>query len=77
MNHLKTRPTWEYRVVCLPALEVQAALNEAGREGFQILHVDHRFNGHDENGVTYVVMGRESPVEEEPRSHARPSGFLP
>lgn len=72
---LKLRPAWEYRVFCMPAMEVQAALNDHGREGFRVLHIDHRFNGHDETGVTYVVMGREAPAEDE--VHARASGFLP
>ena len=58
-------PQWDYRVVCLGALEIEAALNEHGRDGFQVLHVDHRFNGHDESGVTYVVMGRPRPQDEE------------
>lgn len=62
---IKSRTIWEYRVHCLPALEIEKVLNEAGREGYSVLHLDHKFNGHDETGVTYVVLGRQSEIEQE------------
>jgi hypothetical protein len=64
--------TWEYRTVCLAGEEIADALNDAGREGFQILHVNHHFDGLDHRGgICFVLLGRESPVEEEPALIAR------
>lgn len=66
----KTHTICEYRTLCLAGEEVEKALNEAGREGYRILHVNHHFNGLDERGgICFILLGRDVDVEEEVLLH--------
>jgi len=50
---------WKYRVHCARAEELQELLNHAGEEGYEILHLNHRFlEGPEAEGVCFVVLGR-------------------
>ncbi|MEW6283556.1 MAG: hypothetical protein AB1758_33405 [Candidatus Eremiobacterota bacterium] len=61
----KGKYVWEYRTLCMTGEDAEKALNEAGRLGFKVLHVNHEFAGHeDRGGVCFVLLGRR--VEAEP-----------
>ena len=50
---------WKYRVHCVRGEELEALLNLAGEEGFEILHLNHRFlEGPEDAGAVFVVLGR-------------------
>lgn len=66
---------WKYRVHCVRGEDLERLLNDAGQEGFEILHLNHRFlEGPEAEGVCFVVLGRRQDVVEPApavRSHGR------
>ena len=66
---IKTRTIWQYRALSLEPKKLEKALNEAGRDGFQVVHANHQFEDHNGHGKCFVLLSREVEVEEEVRLH--------
>ena len=66
---IKSRTIWQYRALSLDPTTLEKALNEAGRDGFQVVHANHQFDGRDGDGKCFVLLSREIEVEEEVRLH--------
>lgn len=66
---VKSRTIWQYRALSLDPESLEKAPNEAGRDGFQVVHANHQFDGPDGNGKCFVLLSREVEVGEEVRIH--------